>query len=412
MERVVITGLGVLSALGSSPDELFRRLLAGETGVRRLPALIGTPIDVGPLAAASLPGNPDSHGNDSNENGQAILSEQPRAGRFLSFSTEQALRQARLFEPSSRDRLRVGACVGTTLGEKAPWLFGLAQKAQGNAPSQVLFGCGLLARQLAQHLRAERLSAISTACCSGNSALALGLSWLRHDVCDVVVCAGVDVLQPFVISGFRALRAQSADVCRPFDRRRSGVNLGEASACVVLEKETVAASRGQRVLACLAGAGLSKDAHHMTAPDAQGRGACLAMQRALFDAELSSGSVDFLSSHGTGTPFNDLMEGQAFARLLGDRVLDVPVHSIKGSVGHCLGAAAMIEAVVTVCILAHQVIPPTVGLEEVDPQISLDLVCGKPREARVRCVVSTASGFGGENAAVVLTDTSMGKRPS
>ena len=144
----------------------------------------------------------------------------------------------------------------------------------------------------------------------------------------------------------------------------------------------------------------------MTAPDPQGRGALLAMQRALFDAELSTEAVDFVSSHGTGTPFNDQMEGRAIQQLLGDRCLAVPVNSIKGSVGHTLGAAGLLEAVMAVQVLSSQKIPQTVGLEEVDPAFSLDLVQGKPRESAVRCVLSTASGFGGENAAVVIASAS------
>ncbi len=219
----------------------------------------------------------------------------------------------------------------------------------------------------------------------------------------MVVCAGVDVLQPFVVSGFRTLRAQSPDFCRPFDARRSGVNLGEASACVILEPEAQARRRRQPILGFLAGAGLSQDAHHMTAPDPQGRGALLAMQRALADAGLSPDAIDFVSSHGTGTPFNDQMEGKALVQLFGSRVRQVPVNSIKGAVGHTLGAAGLLEAVMAVEVLRTQQVPATVGLEQPDPVFSLDLVMGEPRRLPVLRILSTASGFGGENAAVVIT---------
>lgn len=398
-QRVAITGLGSLCGLGENPDALFAGLLAGQTAVRHLPALVGTALSVGPLVSASLP-------DEDNSDGGAILSGQPRAGLFLLHSAQWALRQAGLGGPGAGDGRRIAVCVATTLGEKSPWLVGIESKHKQVEPPSLAYGCGLLAEQLATRLGAERVRAVSTACCSSNTALSLSLSWLRRGLCDVVVCGGVDVLSPFVVSGFRSLRAQSADVCRPFDRRRSGVNLGEASACVILETESHARRRGQPILAFLAGAGLSQDAHHMTAPDPQGRGALLAMQRALFDAELSTEAVDFVSSHGTGTPFNDQMEGRAIQQLLGDRCLAVPVNSIKGSVGHTLGAAGLLEAVMAVQVLSSQKIPQTVGLEEVDPAFSLDLVQGKPRESAVRCVLSTASGFGGENAAVVIASAS------
>lgn len=390
-DRVCITGLGVVTALGHSPSELYRRLLAGETAVRHLSALGPSGLDVGPLAPVSVDGFP-------NEDGQAILTAQPRAGRLLGHCIHQALGQAGLLDPVGCATRRIGACLGTTLGEKTPWLAAVEKLHKNEGPVDIpLTGPALLARQLA--FVPQRLRVVSAACCSGNAALALALLWLRQEACEVVVCAGVDVLEPFVLGGFRALRAQSPQVCRPFDRRRSGTNLGEASACVVLETQQHARARKQPVLAFLAGAGLARDANHMTGPDPTGSGACLAMRRAMVDAGLPPGAVDFVSSHGTGTPYNDLMEARALA-LLGAQ--GAPVQSIKGAIGHTLGASALVEAVMSVSILREGQIPPTAGLVEPDPQIALDLVWNQPRAARVQCVLSTSSGFGGENAAVVL----------
>lgn len=397
MSGCAITGLGALCGVGDSASALFAGLLDGQTAARHLPALMGLPLDVGPLVATKLP-------EESAADGEALLSFQPRAGRFLQLTVEEALGQAGLLEEAARASLRIGVCVATTLGEKAPWLGGVASLLE--RPEQTIapppFGCSLLAEQLATRFSAERVRVVSTACCSSNSALAVSLHWLRRGLCDVVLCAGVDVLTPFVVSGFRSLRAQSPDVCRPFDRRRSGVNLGEAAACVVLEPEAQARARGQKILAKLVGAGLSQDAHHMTAPDPHGRGAALAMARALADAGVPAHAVDFVSSHGTGTPFNDQMEARALQLVFGDLVRHLPVNSIKGAVGHTLGAAGLLEAVMAVQVMAAQRIPATVGLGEPDPACALDLVMGSPRVAEVRCVLSTASGFGGENAAVVF----------
>lgn len=403
MSGVAITGLGALTGLGDTASALFAGLLAGQSAARCLPALSGTPLDVGPLVAASLPG-------EDNRDGQALLSDRPRATSFLRHAASEALEQAGLASSRARASLRVGVCVATTLGEKAPWLAALASlhKDPSSEIPPVDFGCALPAQRLATALSASRVRVISTACCSSNSALGLSLQWLRNDLCDVVLCGGVDVLQPFVVSGFRLLRAQSPDICRPFDLRRSGVNLGEAAACVVLESERLARARGQQILARLVGAGLSQDAHHMTAPDPQGRGALLAMQRALSDANVAAEAIDFVSSHGTGTPFNDQMEARAIKLLFGDRSRHVPVNSIKGSVGHTLGAAGVLEAVMATHVLRRQQIPATTGLEQPDPSFELDLVMGAPRAHSVRYVLSTTSGFGGENAAVVLASGDEG----
>lgn len=397
MSGVAITGLGALTGLGQTSSALFAGLLAGRSAAKCLPALAGTPLDVGPLVAVSLPG-------EDNHDGQQLLSARPRATEFLRHAAHEALAQAGLLDKHSRASLRIGVCIATTLGEKAPWLAALAalHKDPSSPVSPIEFGCALPAERLARELQASRVRVISTACCSSNSALGLSLNWLRNDLCDVVLCGGVDVLQPFVVSGFRLLRAQSPDICRPFDLRRSGVNLGEAAACVVLESDRLAHSRGQHILARLVGAGLSQDAHHMTAPDPQGRGALLAMQRALSDAQLPIDAIDFVSSHGTGTPFNDQMEARAIKLLFGDRCRRVPVNSIKGSVGHTLGAAGVLEAVMATHVIRSHQIPATVGLEQPDPSFALDLVIGAPRSHPVRYVLSTTSGFGGENASVVL----------
>lgn len=397
MSEVAITGLGALTGLGETASALFSGLIAGQSAAKNWPALSGTPLDVGPLVAVSLPG-------EDNRDGHAILSARPRATEFLRHAAHEALAQAGFADHRARASLRLGLCIATTLGEKAPWLAALAtlHRDPSSLLAPVEFGCALPAERLARELHASRVRVISTACCSSNSALGLSLHWLRNDLCDAVLCGGVDVLQPFVVSGFRLLRAQSPEICRPFDIRRSGVNLGEAAACVVLEPERLARARGQKVLARLVGAGLSQDAHHMTAPDPQGRGALLAMQRALSDAKLPADAIDFVSSHGTGTPFNDQMEARAIKLLLGDHSRRVPVNSIKGSVGHTLGAAGVLEAVMATYVLRLHQIPPTVGLEQPDPSFDLDLVMGAARTQAVRCVLSTTSGFGGENAAVVF----------
>jgi 3-oxoacyl-(acyl-carrier-protein) synthase len=243
----------------------------------------------------------------------------------------------------------------------------------------------------------------SVACASGNVALDAALALIRSGRCDVVLAGGADVLHDFVIQGFASLKALDPAPCRPFDRSRRGLNLGEAAAFLVLESEPHARARGARIRAFLDGTGVAADAVHMTGPDREGRGAARAMAAALADAGRDASAVDFVSAHGTATVFNDLMEGQALRLVLGARAGAVPVNSIKGALGHTLGAAAALEAIVCVRTLESGRIPPTAGLTEIDPQIALDVVHGAARSADVQVALSTSSGFGGTNGAVVLS---------
>jgi len=264
-------------------------------------------------------------------------------------------------------------------------------------------GLGLsIARRIARLLGgAHRRSTLCAACSSRALAIAQGLAWLRSGEVDCVLAGGADGLCRLTYAGFGALAALSPEPCRPFDARRNGLNLGEGAAFLVLEAEAHARARGARIRAFLDGYGVAADAVHMTGPDRQGRGAARAMQAALRDGGRSAGDIGYVSAHGTATPFNDLMEGKAFALVFG--AAPPPTNSIKSALGHTLGAAAALEAIACVRTLETGLVPPTPGLETMDPEIPLDVVRGQAREVRPRVVLSTASGFGGTNAAVVLS---------
>ena len=242
----------------------------------------------------------------------------------------------------------------------------------------------------------------SLACCSGTAALGCGLDLLRDGAADVVLAGGVDALSDFVIAGFQALRALAPTAARPFDAERRGLSLGEGAAFLVLERAEDARGRGAAALALLSGFGLSDDANHMTGPDPRGAGAARAMRAALADAGRTPADVDFVNLHGTGTSFNDLMEHHALHDLLGARATAVPVNSIKGAIGHTLGAAGAFEGLLCARVVRTGLVPPTVGLVNRDPAIALDVVAGAARRVPVRVALSTTSGFGGLNAALVV----------
>jgi 3-oxoacyl-[acyl-carrier-protein] synthase II len=240
---------------------------------------------------------------------------------------------------------------------------------------------------------------VSAACASGATALGVGADLLRERAADLVVAGGYDVLCRFVLRGFDVLRSLTRERVRPFDRRRSGLLLGEGAALVLLAREHDV--RGPR-LGRLLGHGSASDASHIAAPDPEGRGLEAAIRAALAAADVTPGDLDFVSAHGTATPSNDRVETAVLRRVLGPRAGAIPVNSIKGALGHTMGAAAALEAVM--CLLAARdgLIPPTVGYEQPDPACDLDYVPGTCRAARPRLMLSTSLGFGGCNAALVL----------
>jgi len=239
---------------------------------------------------------------------------------------------------------------------------------------------------------------VSTACASGATALGVAADLLRSDAADLVVAGGYDILCRFVMRGFDALRSLTRDRVRPFDRRRSGLLLGEGAALVLLARDRDA---GERRLGRLLGHASASDGAHVAAPDPEGRGLEWAIRAALAEAEVGAADIDFVSAHGTATPLNDRVEAAVLRRVLGACAERIPVNAIKGALGHTMGAATL-EAIM--CLLASRegVVPHTVGLEEHDPECELDFVVTAPRAVRPRVSLSTSLGFGGCNAALVL----------
>ncbi len=257
-----------------------------------------------------------------------------------------------------------------------------------------------LAERAAAQLGATVVETVSVACASGNAALGLARDLLNDGECDVVLAGGVDALSDFVMAGFGVLRAMAPTACRPFDRQRNGLNLGEGAALLVLERPDDARRRGAKIRALLSGFGASADAYHMTSPAPDGRGAAAAMCAALDEAGAQASDVALVSAHGTATALNDRMEAHALAQLFG--ATTPPVNSIKGAIGHTLAAAGALEAVMCVRALEERLLPPTVGLVERDPELRIDVVAGEARALGEGVALSTSSGFGGLNVALVF----------
>jgi 3-oxoacyl-[acyl-carrier-protein] synthase II len=388
-EPVAITGAGVVSPIGHGLDAFWTGLVAGRSGI-------------GDIARVPVADLRVRRGGEVRELPPAAGGRWPtcRTTRFLVHAAREALETAGLAAGVPAPR-RLAVVVGTALGgiEEA----GRALAGQGGMRA---LGGALYdgpARGLARWLGAEGpVLAVSTACASGATSLGVAADLLRDDLADVAVAGGGDVLCRFVLRGFNALRSLTRDAVRPFDRRRSGLLLGEGAGLVILERARDAAARARRPLGWLLGHASVADGVHVTAPDPEGRGLEGAIRLALAEGGVTADTVDLVSAHGTATPANDRVETEVLKRVLGARARAIPVNSIKAHIGHTMGAAATLEAIMCLLAARHGVVPPTLNHEEPDPHCDLDCVPGTARPYRPRVCLSTSLGFGGCNAALVL----------
>ena len=243
---------------------------------------------------------------------------------------------------------------------------------------------------------------VANACASGTNAIGHAFRCIRSGRYDRVLAGGYDAISELVFVGFDSLQASTPEKCRPFDRNRSGMVLGEGAAVLALEEMESARGRGATILAEITGYGLSTDNHHLTQPEPSGAGARRAMEEALTTAGLAPEAIDYINAHGTATTFNDASEGAAIAQLFGDTVA---VSSTKGMMGHSLGAAGAIEAVVCLLALQHDLLPPNINFREGDENLRLRIVANEAQSQPVRAALSNSFGFGGTNASVILQKT-------
>lgn len=403
--RVVITGMGALSAIGNTVPEFREGLIAGRDGVERLRGF--DPSRHRFELAGELKGfTPGEHF------AEAELPHISRGTQMTRVVAAEALCDAGL-DLEAEDRGRIGVILGTDLGGMPaaesgyralhfPYRRGAAAAGDPWA-SLVLdsFICSV-ADQLAHHYGLGGTTlVVSTACSAGLHAIGIGADAIRRGDADVMLVGGVDPLSEMPHAGFGVLRSLAKDKIRPFSKDRSGTVLGEAAAMLVLESEEHARARGATVWCEVAGYGSSTDAIHMTRPDDTGGGPARAMQLALDDAGLTAADIGYIKAHGTATPANDAIETRAIKRVFGENAT-VPVSSIKSMLGHSLGASGAIESIAAVLAMNGGFLPPTINLETADPECDLDYVPNASRPARFDAVLANAFGFGGNNASMVF----------
>ncbi len=395
--RIWVTGIGVVSPLGRGADVTMDRLLAGDRAFGEL-TLFNLPesrsrmaAEVSGLSAAEVAPEGDAEAW-SRTDAMSVL------------AVREALLQAGVSPETSSIDLIVG---GTTAGmyETEDLLAELSRDPAAIKPLRAMLTHPL--SSTADHVRAavgpfQRVRSVCSACSSGANAILLAAAWIRAGLSRCVVAGGADGLCRLTYTGFGALSAVDPDPCRPFDKRRVGLNLGEGAGFLVLESEEACRARaGPRPIAELVGWAVGAEAHHITNPEREGRTAARVMQDALGKAGILASDVGYINAHGTATPLNDSMEAAAIGACFGPLAERVLVSSVKGQIGHTLGAAGAIEAAVSVMTIARGEIPPTIGLEEVDPACPLAHVTRRAK-APVRAVMSNSFGFGGTDTSLVF----------
>jgi 3-oxoacyl-[acyl-carrier-protein] synthase II len=397
--RVVVTGIGSVCGFGPGVDVLWAGLLGGTTAIGAFRR-----FDAGAhrtRLAAEVPGPLGDGEPTSGADCRLSL-----ADRFAITAAGEALAQAGL----SGDALRAaGVWFGSSTGgmwESERFYSQLIGRTPGrprlgSLASQQYNGPGDAVARWAG--ATGPVETVSSACTSGTVAIGSAADAIRDGAVDLAIAGGSDSLCQLTYAGFNSLRAVDPDPCRPFRAERSGMSLGEGAAALVLESLDHALARGARPLAELLGSAATCDAHHMTAPSPDGRGAVAAVRQALSDAGLPATAVDFVNAHGTGTPLNDTAEWQALSTVFGDRAAALPVAAPKGSVGHLLGAAGALEAVATVLSLLHRQVHPAPAGGSPDPLAPARVVFTDPTPLEAGAVGLTINlAFGGSNAALLF----------
>ena len=409
--RVVVTGTGIVSPIGNDVPTYWNNLLAGVCGIDLIKSI---PTDDLPVKVAGevKDFNPAEYGIEP-----PFVRKQDRFTVFAVAAAKQAMDEAGLStaeENGNIDSMRLGVYVGSGIGGFATQVRE-TEKILNDGPKWVspLFIPTMIANIAAGNIAIRHNACgpclpVVTACATSTHAIGEAYRAIRHGYADAIITGGTEaVLLPLSIAGFANAKAlsRSEDPMRaslPFNKNRSGFVMAEGAAVLILEEYEHAVARGAHIIAEVCGYGNTCDAHHVTAPRPDGKTQAAAMKQALDEAGYASDDVLYINAHGTGTALNDPAETAAFKLALGDDAYKAHVSSIKGSIGHMLGAAGAAEAVATVLALKNGIVPQTIGLDEIDPECDLDYTPNTPVEAPLTIAISDSLGFGGHNGCVAF----------
>jgi 3-oxoacyl-[acyl-carrier-protein] synthase II len=407
-QRVVVTGMGAITPIGSDLDTLWNNLISGKSGVSKVTA----------FDASELPTQIAAEVKDFNPEDYIDKRDARRMDRFVHFGLAaalKALQDAGLTVGTNADPERVGVIVGSGIGGLGTWEDQHTTLLE-KGPKRVspFFIPMMIANMASGHISMLTgakgpNTTVVTACATGSHSIGDSFRIIERGDADVMICGGAEAAIRLVgMSGFCALRAMSTRndeperASRPFDKDRDGFVMGEGAGVLVLESLEHALRRGARIYAELVGYGMSADAYHMTDPAPGGEGAARCMRAAIKDAGLRLEEVDYINAHGTSTPVGDKSEIAAIKSVFGEHAKRLAVSSTKSMTGHLLGAAGGVEAIITALTIKHGMIPPTINVDNQDPECDLDVVPNVARHAEVRTAMSNSFGFGGHNATLIF----------
>ena len=397
--RVVITGLGAITPIGNSVEEVWEGIENKRCGINKITAF-ETDTFKTKLAAEVKNYDPANY----LEPKQARKLD--RVSQFALIAAKEAVNQSGI-NSQNTDMNKVGVFVGTGIGG----LITIQKQCEinfekgNNRVSPMFIPSGNIAIEFG--FKGESMSPV-TACSSSTHAIGEAYKSIKHGYEDVIIAGGTEAsICPVGIAGFENMKALSfsEDLNRasiPFDKERSGFVMGEGSGILVLEELEHAKKRGAKIYAEVIGFGSTTDAYHITSPCPDGEGGANAMIRAIEDAKIKAEDVNYINAHGTSTHLNDLTETMAIKKALGESSNTVMVSSTKGNTGHLLGAAGAVEAIICVKALENGVVPPTINYKEQDEECNLDVVPNEPRKAQINVAMSNSLGFGGHNASIIL----------
>jgi 3-oxoacyl-[acyl-carrier-protein] synthase II len=410
-ERVVITGLGTVNALAKNTADFSRNLREGVCGIG--------PVTLFDTAAYRTHSGAEVKNFQPREMipSRFSLKRMSRADCMAFAATIEALTDACLFPLPENLGEDMGVILGVGSGGK-PEAEAFYHDYLNNQGRRARFSrlAPICPASSADHITAHLdlmgpKTTFMTACSSGATAIGFARDLIERHAATVIIAGGVEPLCQTTYASFNALQAVDPEYCKPFDRNRQGLSLGEAAAMLILESLTHARERGARIYGEVLGYGVTCDSYHMTSPDAEASGAVRAIRAALKDAGIPSEFVDYINAHGTATPSNDAMETRAIKEVFGKRAYRIPVSATKSMTGHTLGASGALAAVVSILAIRERFIPPTIHYQNPDPECDLDYVTTDARQADLNIVLANAFAFGGNNTSVIFgryTEKGMG----
>jgi 3-oxoacyl-[acyl-carrier-protein] synthase II len=404
--RVVITGMSAVTSLGRDLDTFWHNLMEGKSGVSHIDAFDVSEYTTR-IAASIKDWEPESY-MDKKE-----ARRMDRYVQFAAVAAQLALQDARLSVANDTNPERVGVYIGSGIGGLGTWeeqhKLLLEKGPKRVSPFFIpMMIANMASGQVSIMTGAKGPNSTTvTACATGTHSIGDSYRLLQSGEADVMICGGAEAtIRPTGLAGFCAMRAMSTRnddptrASRPFDSGRDGFVMGEGAGVMILETLEHAEQRGARIYGEIIGYGMSGDAHHMTEPDPSGASRC--MKKALHDAGIQPEDVDYINAHGTSTPVGDVSETTAIKLTFGDFAYKLAVSSTKSMTGHLLGAAGGVEAIICALALNHGMLPPTINLEDQDPQCDLDYVANVARKADIQIALSNSFGFGGHNATIIM----------